>query len=163
MRKKLLAKKSHMDWSWILMVGFFILGIYNYIFGILGLVCMTAPMIHALRGHGKLHCSHYCPRGSLFGRFIPAISRNRPLPAAARKKWVRHLLLAVMMGMFILSLIHSGGKLDKIAFALFRLMAVSFLLGVSLGIIFKPRAWCQVCPMAHATTMIDSLKKRKAA
>ena len=80
MKKILVKKKSHMEWSWILMVIFFVLSIVNIYFGILGLFCMLTPFIYTFKGHGKLHCSHYCPRGSLFGKYLQKISINKPLP-----------------------------------------------------------------------------------
>ena len=54
---------------------------------------------------------------------------------------------------------HSGGQIDKIAFALFRFMFASFVVGVLMGVFFKPRSWCQVCPMGHATGLITDIKK----
>jgi hypothetical protein len=28
-----------------------------------------------------------------------------------------------------------------------------------MGVFFKPRSWCQVCPMGHATGLIADIKK----
>lgn len=161
MKKVLLSKKSHMEWSWLLIISFFILSIVNIYFGILGMVCMTAPLYHAFKGHGKLHCSHYCPRGSVFGKYLPYISTNKPLPLWMREKWFKNLLLFTMLILFSFSMYHSGGNFKKISFGLFRLMLSSFVVGTLLGVFFKPRAWCQVCPMGHGTSMIDNLVKNK--
>ncbi len=149
-----------MEWSWVLMVIFFILGVYNFIFGLLGFACMFTPMIHAMRGEGKIHCSHYCPRGSLLGKFLEKFSANRPLPGVIRKKWFKNALLGLMITMLTLALIHSHGDIHKIGFALLRFMTLSFAVGVAMGLFFKPRSWCQICPMATATQMIDTVKKR---
>ena len=54
----------------------------------------------------------------------------------------------------------SEGNFKKISFGIFRLMLSSFVVGTLLGIFFKPRAWCQVCPMGHGTGMIDNLIKK---
>lgn len=159
MKKVLLSKKSHMEWSWLLIISFFILSIVNIYFGILGMVCMTAPLYHAFKGHGKLHCSHYCPRGSVFGKYLPYISTNKPLPLWMREKWFKNLLLFTMLMLFSFSMYHSGGDFKKISFGLFRLMLSSFVVGALLGVFFKPRAWCQVCPMGHGTSLIDNLMK----
>ncbi len=159
MRAKLLKKKSHMEWSWVLMVIFFALGIYNVIFGILGFLCMITPMVYAMKGEGKIHCSHYCPRGSLLGKFLEKISANRPLPSAIRTKWFKNLLLGMMITMLTIALIHADGDINKIGFALLRFMTLSFAAGIAMGVFFKPRSWCQVCPMAHATGIIENVKK----
>ena len=38
-------------------------------------------------------------------------------------------------------------------------MFASFVVGVLMGVFFKPRSWCQVCPMGHATGLIADIKK----
>lgn len=154
--------KSHMKWSWILMVLFFVLSILDIRFGILGLVCMAVPIYHAIKGRGKIHCSHYCPRGSLLGNFIKNISFQNNLPKSLRGKTAKNTLLILMMTFFSISLFHAGLNFQRIAFAVFRLMLASSILAVIMGIIFKPRAWCQVCPMGYSTGLIRNAKNKKA-
>ena len=81
------------------------------------------------------------------------------LPKFMRTKNFKNALLMLMITMLTLSIIHSGGQIDKIAFALFRFMLASFVVGVLMGVFFKPRSWCQVCPMGHATGLITDIKK----
>jgi hypothetical protein len=154
-------KKSHQKWSWIFMVLFITLSIVNIKFGLLGLICMTVPLYHALRGRGKIHCSHYCPRGSLLGKFVQYISLKNNLPKNMRGKTAKRILLGLMLTMFTISMIHAGPNINKIAFAIFRLMTASLTLGIIMGVIFKPRSWCQVCPMGYGTELITKAKKNK--
>lgn len=153
--------KSHMKWSWIFMVLFIVLSIADIRFGVLGFICMTVPMYHAIKGRGKVHCSHYCPRGSLLGNFLKNISLQNNLPKKLRGKSVKNVLLVLMMTMFSISLIHAGPNFSKVAFAVFRLMMASLALGIVMGVIFKPRSWCQVCPMGYATGLIRNAKNKK--
>lgn len=153
--------KSYMKWAWIFMVLFILLSILDIRFGLLGFICMTVPMYHAIKGKGKIHCSHYCPRGSLLGKFLRHISLQNNLPKRLKGKTVKNILLALMMTMFSISLIHAGANLEKIAFAVFRLMMSSLALGVIMGIIFRPRTWCQVCPMGYATGLIKKVQDKK--
>ena len=74
--------------------------------------------------------------------------------------WVVTLLLIIMVLLFSFSMYHSEGNFKKISFGIFKLMLSSFVVGTLLGIFFKPRAWCQVCPMGHGTGMIDNLIKK---
>lgn len=150
--------KSHQSWSWIFLVGFILFSIIDFRFGILGLICMTMPMYHAVMGKGKIHCSHYCPRGSLLGKFLKNMSLNNTMPKWMNTKHFKNFLLLLMMSMFTISLIHSGGDFTKVSFAIFRLMSASLILGMAMGVIFKPRSWCQVCPMGHATGLIKNYK-----
>lgn len=154
-------KKSHMNWSWIIMVTFIILSILDIRFGLLGFVCMTAPLYHAVRGKGKIHCSHYCPRGSILGKFLKYISFDNNLPARFRGKMAKNIILGIMIAMFAISLLHSGFNINKIAFAVFRLMMVSLAVGAAMGFFFKPRSWCQVCPMGYATGLIKEAQDKR--
>ncbi|MDU1443065.1 MAG: 4Fe-4S binding protein [Clostridium cochlearium] len=154
-------KKSHQKWSWIFLVSFITLSILDIRFGLLGFICMSLPMYQAIRGRGKIHCSHYCPRGSFLGNFLKHISLNNPLPKSMRSKTFKGILLTLMITMFTISLIHAGPDINKIGFAIFRFMTSSLILGVILGVIFKPRSWCQVCPMGYGTELIDKKIKKK--
>lgn len=156
-----MKKKSIQKWSWIIIVSFFILGILDFRFGLLGFFCMGAPMFHALKGDGKVHCSKHCPRGSFLGEIIKHISFNRPLPAQMRSKKVKNILLFMMITLLTISLSHAGFEFAKIGFVLFRFMIMSFMVGILMGIFFKPRSWCQVCPMGHASGMLASLANSK--
>lgn len=155
-------RKSHMKWSWVLMVSFILLSIIDIRFGLLGFLCMTVPLYHALRGRGKIHCSHYCPRGSLLGKFLKSLSFDNNLPPYLRGKGAKNVLLGLMLIMFSISLSHAGLNIYRIAFAVFRLMMVSLAVGVLMGIIFKPRSWCQVCPMGHGTALIKNMMDKKS-
>ena len=159
-RKK--AAKNHQHWSWILIITFFILGFLDTRFGILGFVCMGAPLYHALKGDGKLHCSKHCPRGSFLGKFIQYISFQKPLPAFLKTKKAKNILLALMLTVFSFSMYHTGFVFEKMAFALFRFMGMSFIIGILMGVFFKPRSWCVVCPMGHGAGLVgNAVKKRQ--
>ncbi|WP_066507098.1 4Fe-4S ferredoxin [Abyssisolibacter fermentans] len=154
-------RKSHMSWSWIFIVSFFVLSILDFRFGILGFICMGMPMYHAIKGRGKIHCSHYCPRGSFLGKFLQKISLNNNMPSWMRSKAAKNSLLVLMITMFTISMIHSYGSFSKIAFSLFRFMGVSFIVGILMGVIFKPRSWCIVCPMGHGANLIKKAQASK--
>lgn len=152
--------KSHQSWSWIFMIGFLLLSIFDIRFGLLGFICMGAPIYHALRGKGKIHCSKYCPRGSLLGKFVSRISFENELPHYMRGKKAKNILLTLMLTMFSISLYHAGFEVKAVGFALFRLMSASLALGIVMGIFFKPRSWCVVCPMGHATGLIRDMQNK---
>jgi hypothetical protein len=149
-----MKKKSYLKWSWVFMIAFIMLSILDIRFGLLGLICMTVPVYHALRGRGKIHCSHYCPRGSLLGNFLGHISLGNNLPSQVKRKNVKNLLLGFMIVMFTISLARAGLNLERMAFTVFRMMMSSLSIGVIMGVVFKPRSWCQVCPMGHATSLL---------
>jgi hypothetical protein len=157
----IVKRKSHMKWSWIIMISFIVLSVLDIRFGLFGLLCMTVPVYHAIRGRGKIHCSHYCPRGSLLGNLVKYVSFNGTLPSYLSGKKAKNIVLGLMLVMFSISLIHAGLNVNKIAFAVFRLMMSSLAVGVIMGVLFKPRSWCQVCPMGYATGLIRDSKVKK--
>lgn len=155
------APKSLIKWSWILIVIFFALSFYDVRFALAGFICMLAPISFAVAGKGKIHCSHYCPRGSFFGKFLPFTSMNRTMPSFMATKWFKHGLLIFMIVAFGRCLYRFGWGYENIANAVFNIMLRSFLLGAIIGTVFMPRSWCRVCPMGHAAGMIRDLKNSK--
>ena len=153
--------KSHMKWAWIIMIIFLTLGIIDFRFGILGFACMGAPLYHAFRGRGKIHCQKYCPRGSLLGKFLESVSLQKTLPKFMTTKKFKNILLTLMLTVFSFSMYHAGFNFKNIAFAMFRFMSMSLVIGIVLGILYKPRSWCVVCPMGHGTVLIDTAMKKK--
>lgn len=151
-------KKSHMQWAWIIIISFFVLSIIDFRFGILGFACMGAPIIHALKGDGKIHCVKYCPRGSFLGRIVGQVSQGNKLPKFMKKNWFKDLLLLLMGTLLVFSLIHANGDFNKIAFSMFRFMGSSFIVGILMGVFFNGRSWCVVCPMGRATGKIQQLQ-----
>lgn len=149
-----MKSKSHMNWSWILMVLFFVFSIIDVRFSILGFLCMGFPLYHALKGRGKIHCIKYCPRGSFLAKFISAISLNNNLPKGMNTKTFKNILLSIMLTVFAISLYRAGLDLVKISLSIFKFMTVSSIIAFIMGVIYKPRSWCVVCPMGHATGMI---------
>lgn len=147
---------------WVLIVMFFALSIVNTWFGLLGIICMGSPIAHAVKGNGRKHCTKYCPRGSFLATFMKRISFDNSLPAFMKKKSFRHILLGLMVVMLTLGISHAWGDAYRIAFTLFRFMGVSFLFGIFLGIVFKPKSWCTICPMGHASTLITEVRRKTA-
>lgn len=152
-----------MSWSWIFIVVFFSLGIIDIRFGILGLLCMSIPIYLVLRGGGKVHCVKYCPRGSMLGKFLDKISLNNNLPKYINNKKVKNIMLAWMILMFSISLFMAKGDFTKTALAIFRMMAMSTTVSVLMGVVFKPRSWCAICPMGYATGLIEKSQTTKKA
>jgi hypothetical protein len=158
------GKKSHMSWSWIFMVLFITLSIIDIRFGLFGFVCIGTPIYHALRGRGKIHCAKYCPRGSLLGKFLKSISLDNNLPKSFKTRTVKNGLILLMLTMFSISMYHAFHQpniIKAVGFGVFRLMTASLALGVIMGVIFKPRSWCQVCPMGHGTALIKESQDKK--
>lgn len=148
------------DIRWVIIISFFILSAVNVWFGLLGFICMSLPLFQAIKGRGKLHCKSHCPRGSFLSKVVSKVSLRNKVPKFLLTVKARNIVLMLMMLMLTISMIHSGGNPKKIAFGLFRLMGISFIFGIVMGIFYKPKTWCAICPMGHSAILITNLKVR---
>lgn len=144
----LLKLKSIQSWSWIFLVIYFTLAKVNIYFGILGLICMFAPLFFVIRYRSKVHCSHICPRGSFLSNSLNKFTLHNNLPRWMRTSFFKDLLLTAIIFSFSISLYKARGSYLGISTAIVTMMFRSLVLGVFLGVFFKPRAWCQICPMS---------------
>lgn len=152
---------SFKDVRWVIIVAFFALSAINIWFGLFGFICMGAPIYQALRGRGKLHCQSHCPRGSFLAKVVSKVSLRNAIPKFMLTNKFRNGVLVLMVTMLTISMIHSGGDPKKIAFGLFRLMGISFIVGIVMGIFYKPKSWCAICPMGHSANLITKAQKKK--
>jgi len=151
--------KSFMQWSWVFILLFFGLSFIDIRFAYLGFLCMIAPIAFAVSGKGKIHCSHYCPRGSLFGKFLPFLSMKNSLPSFMAKKWFKYALFVVMFTSFGFCFYQLGLGIENVASAVFNMMLRSLLIGVIIGIVFMPRSWCKICSMGLVAGLIRNNRK----
>ncbi|MDC7219661.1 MAG: hypothetical protein PQJ59_06955 [Spirochaetales bacterium] len=149
-----MKKKSHLSWTWVLYFMFMGLSILDIRFGLLGFACMFSPLLFAFFGKKKKHCSTYCPRASFLKNFLGKVSLKHTLPKPLRSNGFRNILLGLMMGMFIFSLIRTGGDISKIAAVMFRMIVVSSVMSLLMGFFYKERSWCTVCPMGYAAKLM---------
>ncbi len=85
----------------LITISYFVLGIVNIHFALLGIVCMTIPILLLLKNRKKTWCQVYCPRASLYTTCAKAkrgSSRKTPL------FFVRGKMKWIMLGYFGLSL-----------------------------------------------------------
>ncbi len=68
-----------------------------------------------------------------------------------------------MLTMFSFAMVHAGWNFNRIAFSMFRFMTMSLAIGILMGVAFKPRSWCVVCPMGTGTSLIMNAQKQGQA
>ena len=86
-------------------------------FIVVGLI--TIFMIIASK-RGRFYCGWLCPMGAFHERFLSLVSFQNPIPTFFKSSWFRWLLFTGI---------------------------VSTTIAIGLGLYFKPRTWCTVCPM----------------
>ena len=86
---------------------------------------------------------------------LESVSMKKQLPKFMATKKFKNGLLSFMLIIFSFSMYHAGWNFKNISFAMFRFMSMSLAIGIVMGIFFKPRSWCVVCPMGHGTVLLD--------
>ncbi len=113
-------------------------------FIVVGLI--TVFMIIASK-RGRFYCGWLCPMGAFHERFLSLVSFQNPIPPFFKSSWFRWLLFTVMMSFMFTRLYMAWGD-PKAVGSVFRTMwIVSTTIAIGLGLYFKPRTWCTVCPM----------------
>ncbi|MCF6291281.1 MAG: 4Fe-4S binding protein [Desulfobacterales bacterium] len=96
---------------------------------------------------GRFYCGWFCPMGAFHERILSRVSLHRDILPVFKSSWFRWLLFVLMMGLMLFQLYMAWGDAKAIG-AVFRMMWIlSTGLAIGLGIYFKPRVWCAICPM----------------
>ena len=61
--------KKWYEYLWIVSITYLILGIFNILFGLIGIICFITPLFIAIFQHDKAYCNKYCGRSRLFDIF----------------------------------------------------------------------------------------------
>ena len=122
------------------------------------LICMVGSIGIALY-RGRAWCDWMCPRGSFYDLFLDKLSRKVKIPALFKTNWFRSLVLTALMVSLGMQIYYAWGDSYGIGMAFVIVLTVTTTIGIVLGAIFKPRAWCQICPMGTISSWISKGKK----
>lgn len=140
---------------------FFIYLIIGYFFpaaGIAALLCMLAPVLIA-PFKGRYWCGNYCPRGSLYDSILSKFSPKKPIPSFFRTKGFRSFMVVFIMSVFSIQMYYAWGNLDEMGLVFLRIIFITTVVGIVLGIVYNHRTWCSFCPMG---TMASWLSRKNA-
>jgi ferredoxin-type protein NapH len=110
------------------------------------LLCMAGAVGIALY-NGRAWCDWMCPRGSFYDLFLDRLSRRRNIPGFFKTNWFRFLILSGLFASLGIQIYYAWGNSHDIGLAFVTVLTVTTTAGIALGSFFKPRAWCQICPM----------------
>jgi hypothetical protein len=163
---------------------FFVLGIINIHLSYLGFICMIVPFIFVIRDRRKIWCQKYCPRSYFFTKMCSNDGATPPKNFAKYGKWIMLTYFFINMTNIIyttilvalgisqpnytvgLFMIIPIGKLPQIfnfetlvpimyfSYKIYSMMLSMTILGLILGIFYKPRTWCKICPISTMSDMI---------
>lgn len=76
-------KKIWIKYSYLFTISFFVLGIFNIVFALIGFICLIMPFVFVVKNKEKTWCKSYCPRSNLFNRVFAKIGLKCSVP-----KWL---------------------------------------------------------------------------
>lgn len=127
----------------------------GYIALAVALVILLSPLFQR-----KNSCKSICPRRSFLNTIVTPYSFQKKIPRFLVKTTTRKIVLGVFMGILISRLIITGGQVGVVFVGM---CTISTVVSVLLGIFYKPRSWCTVCPVGEGKNLVRKTRQRKAA
>lgn len=130
------------------LVPFVILGgLFQPYLGYVAITMMLLMMV--LAGFkGRYYCGWICAMGAFYERILSLVSRKREMLPLFKAWWFKWLVFVLMMGLLTMRLVLSGGDPAEVGAVFVMMWTISTGFAILLGVGWKPRSWCSVCPMA---------------
>lgn len=122
-------------------------GVFYPYLGYVALAMMILMLVLAVF-RGRYYCGWICAMGSFHERILARISLKREMPSLFKKSWFRWLFFAGLMGLMVTRLIMSGGEPERVGAVFVMMWTVATTIAIAFGLYYKPRSWCNFCPMA---------------
>lgn len=156
-----MLKKMYHKYGYLLLIIYLIAAYFNMKLGIIAVVCMLAPLFFALIGKGRFWCGNFCPRGNFYDNILYKISTKRPIPKFFKSIYLRIFMIIFILTNFTLGIIKNWGNLAGIGFVFYKIILLTTLVAIIIAILYKPRTWCNFCPMGTLSYFITKIRGRK--
>lgn len=148
--------RQHLTWPGLFLVA--VLGWFYPWLGFLLLGCMAGAVGVALF-KGRAWCDWMCPRGAFYDLFVAPLSLKKSIPAALRSTPFRAFMLALIFAVIGGQWYLAWGNASAMGLSLVRVLTVTTVVGIVLGLIYHPRAWCHICPMGTLSCWLSGGKE----
>ncbi len=108
-------------------------------------------------------CSEACPRAALLEFATTKISRRRPIAAAFRSPSLRTLMVVFLILCSAGQTVRLWPDLAALGRFFWLVCAVTAIISLSMGYLWKPRAWCAVCPVGALQDTITAQVSSRSA
>ncbi len=144
----------------ILMIFFIVIGFYEPRAVVFAILCMVGPILSALFGFKRSWCRYICPRGLLYDQYFSGKKVNKCTPKLVLTTWFRVVIVILIFLTLGFGVCKNVGSLEIWGITIHRMIIVTTLAGVLLGLRYSCRTWCCFCPMGSIASLIISIKKR---
>lgn len=152
------SRKKLQSFTWLALPIVAIGGWFYPLMGWLLLGCMVGSVGVAFF-KGRAWCDWMCPRGSFFDVIIARFSRKIEIPSFFRNKGIRIFMLGMIFTMMGVQFYFAWGNAQAMGLALVRILTVTTVVGIILGLSIHPRVWCHICPMGTVGNWVSTGKK----
>jgi ferredoxin-type protein NapH len=147
-------------YSFIVLIAFIILGLFDFRIGIAAIICMVAPIVISIF-RGRYWCGNFCPRGNFYDNVVSKISNKKPVPKILKSVYFRALVVLFMFTMFGIGIKNNWGNAYGIGMVFYRIIVVTTFVGIGLSFFFNHRTWCNFCPMGSIAALVSYFRKGK--
>ncbi|WP_097028477.1 4Fe-4S binding protein [Clostridium peptidivorans] len=147
-------------YSYMLMIIFIIISLFDFRIGIAAIVCMIAPIIVSVF-RGRFWCGNLCPRGNFYDNIMSRFSKKKAVPKFIKSTYFRVFVVIFTFTMFGLGIKNNWGNPAGIGMVFYRIIVITTLIGMMLSFFYSNRSWCHFCPMGSIAALISYFKKDK--
>jgi len=149
--------KTIKQYAWLILLLFSIGGIIYPPVGIVAIICMLAPVVTA-PFMGRRWCGTFCPRGSLNDVILKKITLKKGIPALFKTNKFKIGFLIILMSLFAVQLWMAWGNIAAIGSVFVRMILITTIVDIILGVVYHQRTWCSFCPMGSMAGWIAQAK-----
>lgn len=120
-------------------------------------ITMFATIAGAAR-KGRFVCGNLCPRGTFLDTFFQFIGGNRPIPQLLFNPVLRWTVMFVLMGFMAYQIALNPSDPAHWGVVFWTMCCATTVVAIVFGIVYRPRAWCALCP---AGTMANAVGGHK--
>ena len=158
--KKLNVAEIVGESAWLLLILFLLVGWKFPVIGTAAVFCMVAPVVVASWKEGRVWCGSHCPRGQFNDNLLSKISRSAEIPEFFRSKYFRIGFFIFLIYNFSVGVINANGNWSAIGLVFYKIIFVTTIVTVSLGVVFHERTWCAFCPMGSLSALVIKIKRK---
>lgn len=128
----------------------------GFIVPLVMLIGFTSPFLNK----GRFICGNFCPRGAFYDQWVSKLSLNKKIPLFIKKTAFRWATFVFIFSFFSFQLIRINLTWESLGHLFWVMCTVTSVLGVILGVFFKHRSWCALCPVGTFAGTINRDKQK---